>query len=159
MTDAATSIRFNVKRDTYAVEFSSTGLDADNTKKVVDAFNQLALSAESVERPSEDLSETLLNFFPKEEALPDHPENAKYQDTGIKYKRDRHDKEKWIKTYRTRYKCTNKMCNNRGNHYIPEGIEMVRCHNCREELQVRPSTPEGFPNKDVYNNFFLAGEE
>lgn len=69
--------------------------------------------------------------------------------TGIKIKND-------VKHYRTHYVCTK--CGNKGNHYIPEGIEQVDCHNCQTSLLVKKATPgsNGLA-QDRFGNWYVAG--
>lgn len=56
--------------------------------------------------------------------------------------------------YKCHYKCPN--CATTGKHYIPINIKTVSCHNCSFDMTVRPATPEGFPNRDEFGNFFTA---
>ncbi|QJX80038.1 hypothetical protein [Priestia megaterium] len=63
-------------------------------------------------------------------------------------------------TYQTYYICTNDRCRNKGKHFIPKGREYITCHNknCRKKLKVRPATSKGFPHKDTFGNYFVAGK-
>jgi hypothetical protein len=74
--------------------------------------------------------------------VPDH------YNTGIKYKNG-------VPHYRCRYWCKNPDCRNKGNHYITEGETKVSCHECGEELKVRPAA-EGKLQRDEWGNFFIA---
>lgn len=156
------SISFVIKNKMQQIEFKATGIDDQNFTEVVKTFTGITtedLAFVPAEAPI-NFADTLLKFLPKNvrEDLPDHPENALYQETGVKYRRDKTNPEEWIPAYRTRYTCTNHTCKQRGTHFIPASVKKVKCHNCREELDVRDASPEGFPNKDEYNNFFFAGD-
>ncbi|MDU9693263.1 hypothetical protein O0Q50_19010 [Priestia aryabhattai] len=63
-------------------------------------------------------------------------------------------------TYQTYYICTNDRCRNKGKHYIPEGQQYVTCHkkNCKKKLKVKPATLKGFPHKDKFGNYYVAGK-
>ncbi|MED4284881.1 hypothetical protein P4679_23440 [Priestia megaterium] len=63
-------------------------------------------------------------------------------------------------TYQAYYICTNDRCKNKGKHFIPAGQEYVTCHkkNCKKKLKVRPATSKGFPDKDSFGNYFVAGK-
>ncbi|MFB8425935.1 hypothetical protein ACFC4S_28375 [Priestia megaterium] len=63
-------------------------------------------------------------------------------------------------TYQTYYICTNDRCKNKGKHYIPEGQEYVTCHKkgCKKKLKVKPATSKGFPHKDRFGNYYVAGK-
>lgn len=158
------TISFKINTTEKQIEFSGVGLTETETEKLVDAFSAV-LTEDMAYRMTHNESlevnlEPFRNFFPSEleqqEAEKDHPQNEYYQDTGIKYKRKNGD---WQPTYRLRYVCTNPTCNNKGTHFVPEGTKTVKCHNCKERMDVREATSIGFPNKDSYNNFYHAGDE
>jgi hypothetical protein len=76
------------------------------------------------------------------DSVPDH-----YK-TGIKYKDG-------VPHYRCRYWCKNPDCKHKGNHYITEDETKVSCHECGEELKVRPAA-ESKLQRDDWGNFFIA---
>lgn len=80
-------------------------------------------------------------------------EKPDYWETGIKTDAD------GTKRYNCRYYCD---CGAKGTHYIPLGIESVRCHECKTELAVDTATFEvdeqGVPVPNQYKNFFVARE-
>ena len=78
-----------------------------------------------------------------EEEAPD------FWETGIKVRDG-------VNCYKTRYTCPE--CRKKGNHYVPEELEAVECHSCNEKMQKIPATTEGFPQRDGWGNFFVAGE-
>lgn len=77
--------------------------------------------------------------------------------TGIKYKTlkgvDR------VPHYKCRWICSDPVCQDRGNHYIPEGSEVVYCYTCNKKMKVKEATSMGFPNRDGWGNFYTAYEE
>jgi hypothetical protein len=76
-------------------------------------------------------------------------EEPEYWKTGIKIIDDE-------KHYKTRYVCPE--CGNKGTRYLPEDYQYVICHDCDEEIQKIPATEEGFPHRDSWGNYFIAGE-
>lgn len=74
-----------------------------------------------------------------------------YFKTGIKVKDG-------INHYKARYICTK--CGHKGNHYIPEGVEFVDCHECQTSLLVKKATPgtQGI-QKDRFGNWYVAGAQ
>lgn len=76
-------------------------------------------------------------------------ETPEHWETGIKVKEG-------IDFYRTRYECPS--CKNKGKHYVPKDLEHINCHSCSERMQKIPATTEGFPQRDNWGNFFIAGE-
>ncbi|WP_342419226.1 hypothetical protein [Paenibacillus sp. FSL H8-0168] len=69
--------------------------------------------------------------------------------TGIKYKDG-------VPLYRCRYYCQNPECRNKGKHYIKEDETEVSCHNCGEQLEVRPAGTNYPLERDEWGNFFIA---
>jgi hypothetical protein len=60
------------------------------------------------------------------------------------------------KTYQTYYVCTG--CNHKGKHYVPKGRIYVSCHECGKRMRVREATHGGFPEKDEFGNYYIAGD-
>lgn len=58
------------------------------------------------------------------------------------------------KLYRTHYECPN--CDNKGKRYIPDSNTYIHCHGCNVKIEIEPATPEGFPMRDEWGNFFKA---
>jgi ribosomal protein L37AE/L43A len=81
----------------------------------------------------------------KENHVPD------YFKTGIKVKNG-------INHYRCRYRCPK--CGHAGNHYIPEGTEIVDCHQCQTSMVVKKATPgtQGI-QPDKFMNWYVAGDQ
>lgn len=93
-----------------------------------------------------------VGFYQKEEKADNtvskensHPD---FYETGIK-------EENGIKKYRVRVKCS---CGREMNRYITPNEVQILCIDCGKFNQVRPATKEGFPNRDSWGNFFIAGE-
>ncbi|MCY8890410.1 hypothetical protein P8918_12600 [Bacillus spizizenii] len=87
-----------------------------------------------------------------EEAFPNTEDKAPtHYKTGYKIKDG-------VKHYKCRYRCTK--CRNAGNHYIPEGVEQVDCHECQTSLMVKKATPgaQGI-QPDKFMNWFVAGNQ
>jgi DNA-directed RNA polymerase subunit RPC12/RpoP len=60
--------------------------------------------------------------------------------------------------YKCRYRCTK--CGTTGNHYIPEGVEFVDCHECQSSLLVKKATPGSVGlAADKFKNWFVAGDQ
>ena len=76
-----------------------------------------------------------------------HSDDDHYK-TGIKTKFG-------VNHYRCHYICPN--CSNRGNHYIKKDLRLVSCHDCQQQMVVKPASPNGFPETDEFTNFFVAG--
>jgi hypothetical protein len=148
-------ISFRVSTREHQVEFTGRSLSQDEATTAMNVFSS-SIGAAYMDDQN-DIVERMKTFFPseKEEQEEDHPDNANYLDTGIKYKKVANG---WMPTYRTRYQCTNKTCNNQGNRYVEEKAKTTKCHNCSERMELREATEIGFPNRDSYGNFFLAGD-
>jgi hypothetical protein len=102
-------------------------------------------SSRTLETPIGELvSKSLKAEHQPTDSVPDH-----YK-TGIKYKEG-------VPHYRCRYWCKNPDCKHKGNHYITEDETKVSCHECGEELKVRPAA-EGKLQRDDWGNFFIADE-
>lgn len=71
--------------------------------------------------------------------------------TGIKHKDG-------VPHYRCRYWCKNPECRNKGSHYIKEDETSVSCHNCGEQLEVRPAGTNYPFERDEWGNFFVADQ-
>ena len=151
-------VMFQIHQEDSHVEFMGEGLSDDELETVINVFANAVGVSSTEEQPEQSIMDHLKGFFPPEvrAAEEDHPENANYLDTGIKYKKTANG---WVPTYRARYTCTNRTCNNQGNRYVEKAATTTKCHNCGEKLNLRKSTDDGFPSKDAYGNFFLAGEE
>lgn len=152
-------INFKVSTQDKHIEFAGEGLADEELKSVVDVFATAVMSGEACEAPEdEDMIARLRGFLPPDIQVEeeDHPDNANYLETGIRHKKTANG---WVPTYRVRYQCPNKVCNNTGNRYVEKDTKTTKCHNCSERMEIRQSTPEGFPNKDAYGNFYHAGDE
>jgi hypothetical protein len=88
-----------------------------------------------------------------EEALGEEPKDGTptHHKTGYKVKDG-------VKHYKCRYRCTK--CGNAGNHYIPDGVKQVDCHECQTTLDVKKATPgtQGI-QPDKFLNWFVAGSQ
>jgi hypothetical protein len=161
------SIRFSIHTSEKHIEFSGIGLAENETEKLVDSFSSVLTEGMAYSISQEtDILAPFRTFFPvgletqdtSTQPEEDHPENEFYQDTGIKYRWKKTENEpngEWVPSYRLRYVCVNRVCNSKGTHFIPEGTKAVKCHNCKEKMDVREATSIGFPNKDSYNNLKL----
>lgn len=89
-----------------------------------------------------DMQEAVSNFVDNENKTP-----LEYR-TGYKIK----DGEK---QYKCRYRCPK--CGCTGNHYIPEGVESVDCHQCQTSMAVKRATRRFEPDK--FLNWFVAGSQ
>lgn len=61
------------------------------------------------------------------------------------------------KRYKVRYKCTNNRCKTESNHFAPEDVTNVQCHECGTNMKVRRATQDAELTPDPYLNFFIAG--
>lgn len=61
------------------------------------------------------------------------------------------------KRYKVRYKCPNNRCKTEANHFVPEGVKEVNCHDCGTSMKVRRATQDAELTPDPYLNFFIAG--
>lgn len=59
------------------------------------------------------------------------------------------------KIYQMYYKCPR--CTNKGKRYIPKESIYTNCHSCHFRMRVQHATTQGFPNKDAFQNVFIAG--
>lgn len=63
--------------------------------------------------------------------------------------------------YQLFYSCPNEICREKRIHkskiYIPLNTEKTECQSCLEEMEVKPAHPEGFPKRDTFGNYFVAG--
>ncbi|MED2737023.1 hypothetical protein [Bacillus toyonensis] len=57
--------------------------------------------------------------------------------------------------YQMYYKCPR--CSNKGKRYIPKESIYTNCHSCHFRMRVQHATTLGFPNKDAFQNIFIAG--
>lgn len=83
--------------------------------------------------------------------IPIGEQRPEHWDTGIKDKNG-------VDHYRCRLHCPNPDCGHQRNLYIPEDRKEVTCPECKEKIEVRFATADGFPNRDPYGNFFMADE-
>lgn len=83
-----------------------------------------------------------------DESVEEKPKD--FYSTGIKIRNG-------VKNYKCRYKCTKSTCHTESNHYIPDGVKEVHCHECNTKLQVRKATPDDEITADPFGNFFVAG--
>jgi len=115
-------------------------ISEEKTPTVTHVTNNVVITKE----PSS-MEEALEEIEKKEQEIPS------YYNTGIKVKNG-------INHYRCRYRCPK--CNNTGNHYIPEGVKMVDCHECQTTMLVKKATPgtQGI-QPDRFKNWFVAGEQ
>lgn len=61
------------------------------------------------------------------------------------------------KRYKVRYKCPNNRCKTEANHFVPEGVKEVNCHECGTSMKVRRATQDAELTPDPYLNFYIAG--
>lgn len=61
------------------------------------------------------------------------------------------------KRYKVRYKCPNNRCKTESNHFVPEGVTNVQCHECGADMKVRRATQDAELTPDPYLNFYVAG--
>lgn len=61
------------------------------------------------------------------------------------------------KRYKVRYKCPNNRCKTESNHFVPEGVKEVQCHECGTGMKVRRATQDAELTPDPYANFYIAG--
>lgn len=59
-----------------------------------------------------------------------------------------------IKKYKCRLHCD---CGNHQNVYIDKMSKTVICPNCDKPHQVRDAKESGFPNRDAWGNYYIAG--
>ncbi|MCY9198092.1 hypothetical protein MOE86_15545 [Bacillus atrophaeus] len=69
--------------------------------------------------------------------------------TGIK-------KENGEEYYKTYYRCPN--CGHRSRRYVRLENEYVKCRECDTKIKKVEATVKGFPDRDVFGNFFNAFE-
>lgn len=84
-------------------------------------------------------------------------ENNDFITTGIKYRTIKGIPN--VPTYRCHWECPNPLCNDKGNHYIPEGTKVVFCYTCNTPIQVEDAAIAGFPNRDEWGNYYIAVKE
>lgn len=62
--------------------------------------------------------------------------------------------------YKLRYWCK---CGGKGNHYVPQDTNYVKCFDCKNRLAVEPATVKGAGEtqdyRDDYGNFFIARQD
>ena len=61
------------------------------------------------------------------------------------------------KRYKVRYKCPNNRCKTESNHFVPEGVKEVQCHECGTSMKLRRATQDAELTPDPYLNFYIAG--
>lgn len=84
---------------------------------------------------------------PNEHMSQNDPNAPDFWKTGIKMKNG-------VEHYKCFYKCFN--CNEQGKHYIPKDVRSIFCHKCNFELPVMTATPQGFPHRDEFGNYFVS---
>lgn len=90
------------------------------------------------------------------EPVSDHyAETQDWRKSGIKYRLIKGVKN--TPTFRVRWQCPK--CQDRGNHYVPKGADVVYCYTCKTKLKIEDATKEGFPNRDSFGNFYVATKE
>ncbi|MEC0209715.1 hypothetical protein P4H70_12315 [Paenibacillus ehimensis] len=149
--------------------FQLFGIDSDimemakNYQRIGEAysafFNQIEpiepTKINKIELDKNEIKDKLIQGFTenKEELectykeINDQPEHVR---TGIKIRED------GTKLYRLRYACY--ACYFKNSFYIYPNSKVIRCKRCDHPLEVLPAHPDGFPNKDSFNNFFRAGD-
>lgn len=133
-----------------------TGKPFNNTiqEKMAEAFQKQADKAQKLsvkpthEEPVEYKSSKVTNNY---------ADTQNHHETGIKYKLIKGTPN--VPTYRCRWNCPNPTCNDRGNHYLPEGTKVTYCYTCNAKMKVEDATSMGFPNRDSDGNFYVANEE
>lgn len=63
-------------------------------------------------------------------------------------------KENGVNKYKCRLHCS---CRNNQNLYIKEIDKYAHCPSCGRGYEVRNAKAEGFPERDSWGNFFIAG--
>ncbi|MED2737022.1 hypothetical protein [Bacillus toyonensis] len=58
--------------------------------------------------------------------------------------------------YQTYYICP--MCKNKGKRFAGQYDKFVFCHTCNFRMHKKDATSVGFPEKDSYGNYFVAGD-
>lgn len=81
----------------------------------------------------------------------EEPKKPDYVYTGIKERNG-------VEHYQLYYTCSNERCRHKGKHFVPKQTIETYCHSCGRKMRVRPATKAGFPNKDSFNNYFVAGK-
>lgn len=125
-----------------------------NTQEVVELDIEPAVSLPAKEFPTYIPNNTTIAGDPQtmEEALSKEKDDMPlHYKTGYKVI----DGEKH---YKCRYRCTK--CRHAGNHYIPEGVKQVDCHECQTTMLVKKATPgsQGI-QPDKFKNWFVAGDQ
>lgn len=58
--------------------------------------------------------------------------------------------------YQTYYVCPE--CGNKAKRYLSKDEKVCECHKCNHTMEVMEATEKGFPYKDQFGNFFIAGD-
>lgn len=77
------------------------------------------------------------------------PEDKTYFVTGIK-------EFNGINHYKCRCYCNNPKCKLEINRFVEEGKKTINCKGCQRQMEIRPATEKGFPERDKYGNFYIA---
>jgi hypothetical protein len=105
--------------------------------------------AEAYKAVDPDTLQAISNATESNEVEQEASVTPEWYKTGIKYRDG-------VPLYRCRYYCQNPECRNKGNHYIKEDETEVSCHNCGEQLEVRPAGTNYPLERDEWGNFFVA---
>ncbi|MBU7315956.1 hypothetical protein [Paenibacillus oleatilyticus] len=149
--------------------FQLFGIDSDimemakNYQRIGEAYSAFFNQIEPIEPTTINKIESDMNEI-KEKLIQGFTENKEELETTYKETDDQpefirtgiREREDGTKLYRLHYKCI--ACWNRGNYWVYQDSKRTWCHRCQHELNVYPAHPEGFPNRDTFGNFFVAGD-
>lgn len=124
-------------------------------EKMAEAFQKQADEAQKKSAPKPTHEEPA--EYKSSDVTKKYVDTQNHHETGIKYKLIKGTPN--VPTYRCRWNCPNPTCNDRGNHYLPEGTVVTYCYTCNAKLRVEDATSMGFPNRDDNGNFYVANEE
>ncbi|MGN5651019.1 hypothetical protein [Bacillus sp. Brlt_9] len=116
---------------------NSNNIDSEELSKVSEEASKLPIEPTLDESPKSNAGITLLNGS----KLTDDP-SIRLNTNGKKI-------------YQMYYKCPN--CKNTGKRYIPKESIFTNCHSCHYKMRIKSASDQGFPNKDAFQNVFIAG--
>lgn len=117
----------------------------DDFIKIGKAYKAFYSGIESIEPTDQESPELELKYPKKDEQEVDEPDHYK---SGI-------IEEEGKKKYKCRLHCS---CGNHKNLYIENTSKNIDCPKCHKVHKVRNAKSEGFPIRDSWGNYFIAGQ-
>lgn len=144
-----TKDQLNESQKTDAKESSEDKIEEETGKEQSCSTEETGIKVEP-EEGEEEVKEH--NVVEEEQSLDitDKPFPHSIDLLGVKVRKDQ------TYGYQTYYICP--MCKNKGKRFAGQFDKFVFCHTCNFRMHKKDATDVGFPEKDSYGNYFVAGD-